>query len=360
MSLINVTNIKIGNNVCNIKLPLIFQIEFECLEHLKHDVEWKVIYITSDGSGYINNTNNSNNTTDNSINNPTHTTDSTNNSTNNTTDGSEEKEYLISNNKGEIILDAVCLGPLYKGILEFEFRVNPPNFHRLNPECILGMQAILISGNYCEQEFIRIGYYTNNVYDEESLVENPPDLPILDKIVRCIIDQPRVTRFPIKWDNDYLVDFEGNNLNFIIQTDSDNSVTVSGTTEDTTSPTTSNSNNTEVDTTSNNTEDTTSPTISNNSSSNSSSEVTTSSNSNEVDTTSHTTEDSTNSSGTSEDSSTVGPSTVTEDTGKRANSVDTNNDTITEVDPFRVGREPDTVTDDIELYENKKRKLSNL
>ncbi|EAN33070.1 ASF1 like histone chaperone family protein [Theileria parva strain Muguga] len=209
MSLINVTNIKIGNNVCSIKLPLIFQIEFECLEDLKHDVEWKVIYITSDGSGYVNSTSNSEGNTDNSVDNMME----------------QEKEYLVSNNKGEIILDAVCLGPLYKGILEFEFRVNPPNFSRLRPESVLGMQAILISGNYCDQEFIRIGYYTNNVYDEESLVENPPDLPILDKIVRCIIDQPRVTRFPIKWDNDNLIDFEGNNLNYVINSDTDSNTT---------------------------------------------------------------------------------------------------------------------------------------
>ncbi|AFZ79865.1 hypothetical protein BEWA_027140 [Theileria equi strain WA] len=86
----------------------------------------------------------------------------------------------------------------------------------MNPNCILGMQAVLITASYCEQEFIRIGYYTNNTYDDETLRENPPDEPNFDKMVRCIIDQPRVTRFPIRWDSDDLVDDEGNNLSCLI------------------------------------------------------------------------------------------------------------------------------------------------
>nr|PVC51250.1 chromatin assembly protein [Theileria orientalis] len=222
MSLINVTNIKVGNNVCSIKLPLSFQIEFECLEDLKHDVEWKIIYITSDGSGYINtsatkSTEKSESGTDNAV------KEELKEENTKTKDGDQMEDYLKSPNEGEIVLDAVCMGPVRRGILQFEFRVNPPNFNRLSPDCILGMQAILITGSYCEQEFIRIGYYTNNTYDEDSLRENPPDVPILDKVIRCIIDQPRVTRFPIKWDNDDLVDFEGNKLNFFSEESNDNS-----------------------------------------------------------------------------------------------------------------------------------------
>ncbi|UKK01800.1 chromatin assembly protein [Theileria orientalis] len=222
MSLINVTNIKVGNNVCSIKLPLSFQIEFECLEDLKHDVEWKIIYITSDGSGYLNtnvtkSTDKSELGTDNSVNEELKGENTKNQ------EMDQLQDYLKSPNEGEIVLDAVCMGPVRRGILQFEFRVNPPNFARLRPDCILGMQAILITGSYCDQEFIRIGYYTNNTYDEDSLRENPPDVPILDKVIRCIIDQPRVTRFPIKWDNDDLVDFEGNKLNFVSEDSNDNS-----------------------------------------------------------------------------------------------------------------------------------------
>ncbi|UKJ90682.1 chromatin assembly protein [Theileria orientalis] len=222
MSLINVTNIKVGNNVCSIKSPLSFQIEFECLEDLKHDVEWKIIYITSDGSGYLNtNATKSTEKSESGTDNPVNEESKEENTKNQELDQLED--YLKSPNEGEIVLDAVCMGPVRRGILQFEFRVNPPNFNRLRPDSVLGMQAILITGSYCEQEFIRIGYYTNNTYDEDSLRENPPDVPILDKVIRCIIDQPRVTRFPIKWDNDDLVDFEGNKLNFFSEDSNENS-----------------------------------------------------------------------------------------------------------------------------------------
>ncbi|KAK1937328.1 anti-silencing protein, ASF1-like family protein [Babesia divergens] len=184
MSLINVTNITVGNNVCPVTSPLVFQIEFECLEDLKNDVEWKIIYVTSDGTGYV--------------------------------EGNRQSADMMECRDGEIVLDAVCLGPVYRGILEFEFRVAPPDFSRMNPHGILGMQAILVTASYCDQEFIRIGYYTNNCYDDHLLRECPPDEPIIEKMVRCIIEEPRVTRFPIRWDGDTLVDPEGNDLSSVI------------------------------------------------------------------------------------------------------------------------------------------------
>lgn len=71
---------------------------------------------------------------------------------------------------------------------------------------ILGIQAILVTSSYNNQEFIRIGYYVNNTYEDEELRECPPVDPIIDKIVRCIIEQPRVTRFPIEWDKPEYID----------------------------------------------------------------------------------------------------------------------------------------------------------
>jgi histone chaperone ASF1 len=53
-----------------------------------------------------------------------------------------------------------------------------------------------------EQEFVRIGYYVNNEYDDEILKESPPDDIAYDRIVRNVLsDKPRVTRIPIKWDS---------------------------------------------------------------------------------------------------------------------------------------------------------------
>lgn len=53
-----------------------------------------------------------------------------------------------------------------------------------------------------EQEFVRIGYYVNNEYDDEVLKETPPEEIAYDRIVRNVLsDKPRVTRIPIKWDS---------------------------------------------------------------------------------------------------------------------------------------------------------------
>lgn len=66
----------------------------------------------------------------------------------------------------------------------------------------MGVTVVLITCGYRGQEFVRVGYYVNNEYEEEELRTNPPALPIIEKLQRNILaDKPRVTRFPIKWDN---------------------------------------------------------------------------------------------------------------------------------------------------------------
>lgn len=50
------------------------------------------------------------------------------------------------------------------------------------------------------QEFIRVGYYVNNDYDDEQLREEPPQKVMIDRIQRNILsDKPRVTKFPINF-----------------------------------------------------------------------------------------------------------------------------------------------------------------
>ena len=52
------------------------------------------------------------------------------------------------------------------------------------------------------KEFIRIGYYVNNEYQEQELRDTPPEPPIISKLARSILaDHPRVTRFPCDFDN---------------------------------------------------------------------------------------------------------------------------------------------------------------
>lgn len=45
------------------------------------------------------------------------------------------------------------------------------------------------------------GYYVNNEYVTEELKENPPELPDIAQLSRTVLaDHPRVTRFPIPFD----------------------------------------------------------------------------------------------------------------------------------------------------------------
>lgn len=50
------------------------------------------------------------------------------------------------------------------------------------------------------QEFVRVGYYVNNDYDDEQLKEEPPQKVLIDRVQRNILaDKPRVTKFPINF-----------------------------------------------------------------------------------------------------------------------------------------------------------------
>ena len=62
---------------------------------------------------------------------------------------------------------------------------------------------ILLTCSYKEQEFIRIGYYVHNEYEEPLDANNECTEIVPDKIQRNILaDKPRVTRFNIAWDGD--------------------------------------------------------------------------------------------------------------------------------------------------------------
>ena len=67
---------------------------------------------------------------------------------------------------------------------------------------LIGVTVVLIVCSYNEQEFVRVGYYVNNEYEDPEMRENPPEKVDLTKITRNILsEKPRVTRVPIRWDN---------------------------------------------------------------------------------------------------------------------------------------------------------------
>ncbi|KAJ1610155.1 putative ASF1 anti-silencing function 1 like protein [Cryptosporidium canis] len=155
MSLVNVTSVKIFRNPSAITDPFEFEISFECLQSLEEDLEWKIVYISC----------------------------------------AESKEM-------DQELDCIALGPITRGALKFIFKAPAPDFAKIPPEDIHGMAVVLILGSYRNEEFIRIGYYVHNVYTDPLLEDNPPDIPILDKLQRIVLSEsPRLTRFNISWDS---------------------------------------------------------------------------------------------------------------------------------------------------------------
>ena len=89
--------------------------------------------------------------------------------------GSAESE------KYDQVLDSVFVGPLAPGQYKFVFQADPPNFQAIPPQDVVGVTIILLTCSYRDQEFLRVGYYVNNEYADESLREDPPMEPIIDK-----------------------------------------------------------------------------------------------------------------------------------------------------------------------------------
>ncbi|PSC73183.1 histone chaperone asf1 [Micractinium conductrix] len=154
MTAISVTSVNVLDNPSKVTNPLQFEIQYECMFDLADDLEWRLTYV-----------------------------------------GSADSE------KYDQVLDTVFVGPVAPGQYRFVFQADPPNFTQIPPDDVVGVTVILLTCSYKIQEFIRVGYYVNNEYMEEELRDNPPDVPLIDRLHRNILaDKPRVTKFNIDWD----------------------------------------------------------------------------------------------------------------------------------------------------------------
>jgi histone chaperone ASF1 len=80
------------------------------------------------------------------------------------------------------------------------WQADPPDPSKIRDEDIIGVTVLLLTCSYLGQEFIRVGYYVNNDYDDEQLREEPPPKVLIDRVQRNILaDKPRVTKFPINF-----------------------------------------------------------------------------------------------------------------------------------------------------------------
>jgi histone chaperone ASF1 len=96
-------------------------------------------------------------------------------------------------------LDDCLVGPVPSGVNSFEFEGSPPDPSKIPAEDVLGVAALILTGSYKDQEFVRVGYYQNTEYDNEEMKETPPANIMFHRLVRDISAKPRVTRFQIKW-----------------------------------------------------------------------------------------------------------------------------------------------------------------
>ncbi|PFH47622.1 hypothetical protein AMATHDRAFT_67418 [Amanita thiersii Skay4041] len=153
MSLITIRNVEFLNNPARFLDSYRFRVTFECIAPLKDDLEWRLIYVSCPG------------------------------------DVDLDQE-----------LDDCLVGPIPVGVNSFEFEGSSPDPSKIPPEDVLGVAALILTGSYNDQEFVRVGYYQNTEYDNDEMKETPPTKILFDRLVRDINAKPRVTRFQIKWD----------------------------------------------------------------------------------------------------------------------------------------------------------------
>ncbi|KAH7970466.1 hypothetical protein HPB49_007483 [Dermacentor silvarum] len=157
MAKVHVCNVVVLDNPSLFFNPFQFEITFECIEDLKEDLEWKIIYVGS----------------------------------------AESEDY-------DQILDTVYVGPVPEGrhMFVFQASADPPDPNKIPVQDAVGVTVVLLTCSYRSKEFIRVGYYVNNEYTDPELKENPPSTPQFDRLQRNILaTNPRVTRFKIDWDD---------------------------------------------------------------------------------------------------------------------------------------------------------------
>ncbi|XP_039054172.1 probable histone chaperone ASF1A [Hibiscus syriacus] len=153
MSAVNITNVTVLDNPASFLSAFQFEISYECLTPLKDDLEWKLIYVGS----------------------------------------AEDETY-------DQLLESVLVGPVNVGNYRFVLQADPPDPAKIREEDIIGVTVLLLTCSYLGQEFVRVGYYVNNDYDDEKLREEPPTKVLIEKVQRNILtDKPRVTKFPINF-----------------------------------------------------------------------------------------------------------------------------------------------------------------
>ncbi|CAF1322778.1 unnamed protein product [Adineta ricciae] len=155
-----ISNVAVHNNPAKFLSNYTFEIKFECLEQLTQELEFKLVYVG---------------------------------------DAKEDKQ--------DQVLDVVVIDAVAPGTYKFVFEAPPPDPKKLPNDSDVDVSVVLLLALYRNQEFARVGYYVFTEYDDPELRENPPVKVDFEKLNRNIaVDEPRVTTFPIVWDEQQSTD----------------------------------------------------------------------------------------------------------------------------------------------------------
>jgi len=160
MAKVILSNVTVHNAQAKFLSNFTFEIQFECLEQLTQELEFKLIYVGS----------------------------------------SESSDH-------DQVLDIVVIDAVGPGTYKFLFEAPAPDPKKLPIDDVVGVTIVLVMGMYRNQEFARVGYYVLNEYDDLELKDNPPLKVDFEKLCRTIaVDDPRVTTFPIIWEEKEKID----------------------------------------------------------------------------------------------------------------------------------------------------------
>ena len=164
MSIVDIVEVRyVSENPCPFSEAFQFEITFECLERLDDDLEWSVTYV-----------------------------------------GSAEDPTK------DQVLEEVAVGPVPLGTSKFVLEAPAPRFGAIPVADRLGVTVASLACAYLGQTFVSVGYYVNNEYYATDAEPRDGGVPIapdaiagsvsIDHIFRNVCsDQPRVTRYAIKW-----------------------------------------------------------------------------------------------------------------------------------------------------------------
>ena len=156
MSSVSVLNIIPKNPITKFTDTFSFEIIIEVLAELKKEIEWKMVYITSENQNY---------------------------------------DQILS----EIGIDP----PNQLGQMKFVFEGEAPDISKIPENDVIGVAAILLCCSYNGQEFFRCGYYLNISYDNEEMNMNLPEKIEVNHLVRNLLaSKPRIVKYEIDWEGD--------------------------------------------------------------------------------------------------------------------------------------------------------------